>query len=44
LELNDAVELLNKPKMRRKQADEKLTEVAMSLYESAGRKKKTRRN
>src|SRR5712671_4247532 len=36
LDLNDAVELLQQTEDEEKQADEKLTEVAMSLYESAG--------
>ena len=34
LELNDAVELLQQTETEEKEADEKLTEVAMSIYES----------
>jgi len=41
IELNDGIELLHNEDERT--GDEKLTEVAMSLYESAARKKKTRR-
>jgi ferritin-like metal-binding protein YciE len=36
LELSDAVELLQQTEDEEKQADEKLTEVATSLYESGG--------
>ncbi len=36
LELSDAVELLQQTEDEEKEADSKLTEVAMSIYESAG--------